>query len=60
MMQERIRTERIREHVTKLASDIGERNLYQYDGLAAAAAFIDRSWGALDPVDRGRFPSGLS
>lgn len=47
MAQERIRTQRIREHITTLASDIGERNLYRYDQLAAAADFIDRSWGAL-------------
>jgi Zn-dependent M28 family amino/carboxypeptidase len=48
MMQERMRTERIREHITTLASNIGERNLYQYDGLAAAATFIDQSWSALN------------
>jgi acetylornithine deacetylase/succinyl-diaminopimelate desuccinylase-like protein len=47
MMQERIRTERIRENIAALASDIGERNLYQYDALAATATFIDRSWTAL-------------
>ncbi|SEM73454.1 Peptidase family M28 [Nitrosospira multiformis] len=47
MAQERIRTQRIREHISTLASDIGERNLYQYDRLAAAADFIDRSWTSL-------------
>lgn len=47
MAQESIRTQRIREHITTLAYDIGERNLYRYDRLAAAANFIDRSWTAL-------------
>jgi Zn-dependent M28 family amino/carboxypeptidase len=45
--QERVQTQRIREHVASLATGIGERNLYQYDHLVAAASFIDRSWTAL-------------
>jgi len=35
--------ERIRRHVTHLASDIGPRNIYHYDALVAAAAFIETS-----------------
>ncbi|SEO24366.1 hypothetical protein SAMN05216404_11516 [Nitrosospira multiformis] len=46
MMQERIRTERIRENIAALASDIGERNLYRYDWLPAGqASSTDPGWG---------------
>jgi Zn-dependent M28 family amino/carboxypeptidase len=40
MGQEISRTQRLRHHVGQLASEIGERNLYQYDRLQAAADYI--------------------
>jgi hypothetical protein len=43
MAQERIQTQRIREHITALASDIGERNLYRYDQLETVVASFVRS-----------------
>jgi hypothetical protein len=33
--------ERLKRHVTRLASDIGPRNIYHYEALQAAAAFIE-------------------
>jgi Zn-dependent M28 family amino/carboxypeptidase len=41
MAQEISRTQRLRDHVGQLASQIGERNLYQYDNLEAAADYIE-------------------
>jgi Zn-dependent M28 family amino/carboxypeptidase len=38
------RQERLREDVERLAGDIGERNLYRYDQLLAAADFIENSF----------------
>jgi hypothetical protein len=37
MAQEISRAQRLRDHIGELASEIGERNLYQYDRLQAAA-----------------------
>src|SRR5688500_12464749 len=47
MAEEALRTERLREHIAILASDIGERNLYRYDRLQAAAGFIENAWSEL-------------
>jgi Zn-dependent M28 family amino/carboxypeptidase len=41
MAQEISRTQRLRDHIGELASRIGERNLYQYDRLQAAANYIE-------------------
>ncbi len=41
MPQEILRTQRLRDHIGELASEIGERNLYQYDRLQAAANYIE-------------------
>jgi len=35
--------ERLKQHVTRLASEIGPRNIYHYEALQAAAAFIETS-----------------
>lgn len=37
-------TEPLREHVEKLAGDIGERNLMRYDQLRAAASYIENAF----------------
>lgn len=47
MAEEALRTQRLREYITTLASDIGERNLYRYDRLRAAADFIQGNWDKL-------------
>lgn len=47
MAQETLRTERLREHVAMLASEIGERNLYRYENLQAAHRFIEHGWHEL-------------
>jgi hypothetical protein len=39
------RREQLREDVERLAGDIGERNLYRYDQLLAAADFIANTFG---------------
>lgn len=44
MAQEPLRTQRLRENVVRLASDIGARNLYRYDQLQAAADFIEHAF----------------
>jgi Zn-dependent M28 family amino/carboxypeptidase len=47
MAQETQRTERLREHIAQLASEIGERNLYRYKNLQATARFIEHGWHEL-------------
>jgi Zn-dependent M28 family amino/carboxypeptidase len=47
MAQETLRTERLREYIAILASEIGERNLYRYENLQAAARFIEHTWHEL-------------
>lgn len=47
MAQETQRTERLREHIAQLASEIGERNLYRYENLQATARFIEHGWHEL-------------
>jgi hypothetical protein len=37
-------SEALRAHVEKLAGEIGERNLDRYEGLTAAAAYIEGCW----------------
>ena len=40
--------DRLRDHVEKLAGEIGERNVFHPAALAAAADYIDQQWQALD------------
>ena len=40
-------THRLRAHVTSLAEEIGERNVFNSEALRRAAAYIDAEWGAL-------------
>ncbi|SFE95941.1 M28 family peptidase [Nitrosomonas sp. Nm166] len=47
MAQDIQRTQRLRKTVEILASDIGERNLYRYGSLGAAAGFIENAFGEL-------------
>src|SRR6516165_5596959 len=46
-------THRLRAHVTRLAEEIGERNVFNSEALRRAAAYIEAEWGALGyGVDR--------
>ena len=38
---------RLRAHVTSLAEEIGERNVFNSEALRHAAAYIEAEWGAL-------------
>ena len=38
---------RLRAHVTSLAAEIGERNVFKSEALRRAAAYIEAEWGAL-------------
>jgi acetylornithine deacetylase/succinyl-diaminopimelate desuccinylase-like protein len=38
---------RLRAHVTSLAEEIGERNVFNSEALRRAAAYIEAEWGAL-------------
>ena len=40
-------THRLRAHVTSLAEEIGERNVFNSEALRRAAAYIEAEWGAL-------------
>ena len=40
-------THRLRAHVTWLAEEIGERNVFNSEALRGAAAYIEAEWGAL-------------
>ena len=44
-MVDETRRTRLQDHVGKLASEIGERNLYQYEHLQAAADYIESCLG---------------
>lgn len=44
-MVDEMRRARLQDHVGKLASEIGERNLYQYEHLQAAADYIESCLG---------------
>jgi len=39
-------THRLRAHVTSLAEEIGERNVFNSEALRRAAAYIEAEWGA--------------
>lgn len=39
--------ERLRDHVIRLAADIGERNVMRHEALCAAAAYVRGEWEAL-------------
>jgi hypothetical protein len=55
-MVDETRLTRLQDHVGKLASEIGERNLYQYEHLQAAADYIESCLGSLWIR---RFPAGI-
>ena len=40
-------THHLRAHVTSLAAEIGERNVFKSEALRRAAAYIEAEWGAL-------------
>jgi Zn-dependent M28 family amino/carboxypeptidase len=40
----RVSTANLEKHVRRLASDIGERNVFRVEALAAAAAYIENTW----------------
>jgi hypothetical protein len=45
--EERALAGRLRGHVTHLAGDIGERNVWRYDSLRAAATYIETALGSM-------------
>lgn len=45
--EERELATRLRGHVTRLAGEIGERNVWRYDNLRAAAAYIEGAFGSM-------------
>jgi acetylornithine deacetylase/succinyl-diaminopimelate desuccinylase-like protein len=52
-VDDQLLTHRLRAHVTRLAEEIGERNVFNSEALWRAAAYIEAKWGALGyGVDR--------
>jgi hypothetical protein len=47
MSDDHLLTHRLRAHVTSLAEEFGERNVFNSDALRRAAAYIEAEWGAL-------------